>query len=138
MRYALALCLAGGQDHAEKLGDFYKWKSISGGSEVDGDVQKLFPYMRSNGKYMYMYEPESGQRKSMWCNTSSFPSGESQAPFMWKVAGNEPKPMVFRAFPVPIQSPEDGTISVKSVIHVADAADLKKNDHSPKRTRDMF
>ena len=51
-------------------------------------------------------------------------SPSSRASLLWKVGEDEPRPMVFRAFPVPIQSPEDGTISVKSVIHVADVADL--------------
>lgn len=112
-----------------KLNNLYKYKEQSGGGVVDGDITKLFPYMRISDysdEYKYMYDYSGKRIKDMHCNTSRFPCNESEAHFKWKLGVHE-KDMVVYTNHLASQKPQDGTLYVITVNQVTEA---HESDHN--------
>jgi len=110
---------------AEKsfLNSFYKFHSGSGGDDINGEMVKLFPYLKN---YQGKFQKNEVNTKSSWggVGTDSFPSGKSDVPFVWDYFGQK-KAMHFRTFSVPVH--ENGGIAVKPVVQVC-ASDLKRTN----------
>jgi hypothetical protein len=103
---------------------FYKFKSGSGSDRVTGWINVLFPYLRREGsgelepnRYVQSWRDGEGPEPS------SFPSGLSIAPFIWKYLGTK-LPMEFVAGFVAV-SQDPATLGVRPAIGwaVCDAGD---------------
>jgi len=105
--------VSGKSDETSFLISFYKFLSGSGGDRINGEVIKLFPYLKN---WKGTFEKNTG---SGWgVATDSFPSGKSDVPFIWQYLGKE-RTMHFRTFCVPVV--ENGGISVKPVVQVSES-----------------
>lgn len=89
------VCASEGNVDTSFWQSFYKWKSRSGGDEISGFVNTLFPYVKNQrtGEITKKNGSMNG-----WASgdvgSGSFPSGLSKAPFTWHYYGEE-FPMVF-------------------------------------------
>merc|ERR1711920_934757 len=63
------------------LRSFYKFESGSGGDTINGEVIKLFPYLKNYRGHFQKYT------ESRWFAMDSFPSGKSDVPFEWNYLG---------------------------------------------------
>lgn len=88
-----------GNGNVEWWKSFYKYKSNSGSNTINGNVLKLFPYLKKKdyddyGRDTNEFEPfDPSMMKGGWCEgyrTDAFPSGRCDVPFLFN-----DKPMTF-------------------------------------------
>merc|ERR1711920_1023806 len=92
------------------LKSLYKFQMGSGGYRIDGEVIKLFPYLKN-----YQGEFQKCTQVRWGVGSDSFPSGKSDVPFVWDCLGKK-RVMHFHTFCVPVL--ENGCIAVKPVVQV--------------------
>lgn len=117
---------ASGSPDVDRWQSFFKEHSESGGSKITGWVNALFPYLKDHRSGGYTRRNSGGSRGDSYCASSdSFPSGLSEAPFVWEYCGTR-YPMKFMAGFVGVaQDAATGTVRPATGWAVVNAAERK-------------